>query len=101
MGFKAKAGNFIDKVFGKDIVVEVNGVAYSNFLSVEVNRSLETVANEFTVIGTVEKLEDFPISLGDDVVILFHEVSILDGYIETVSSEYSNDGHTVTISGRD
>jgi prophage tail gpP-like protein len=69
MGFKTKAGNFINKVFGKDIVVEVNGVAYSNFLSVDVNRSLETIANEFTVIGTVEKLEDFPIALGDDVVI--------------------------------
>ena len=101
MGFKTKAGNFINKVFGKDIVVEVNGVAYSNFLSVDVNRSLETIANEFTVIGTVEKLEDFPIVLGDDVVILFHEVSILDGYVEIISSEYSNDGHTVTISGRD
>jgi prophage tail gpP-like protein len=101
MGFKTKAGNFIDKVFGKDIVVEVDGIAYSNFLSVSVTRSLETIANEFTVTGTVEKLEDFQISLGDDVVILFHEVSILDGYVESISSEYSNNGHTVTISGRD
>jgi prophage tail gpP-like protein len=101
MGFKTKASNFIDKVFGKDIVVEINGVAYSNFLSVNVSRSLETVCNEFEFSGTVEKLEDFPISLGDSAVIFFHGVSVVDGYVETIVSQYSNDGHTVAVSGRD
>tara|TARA_R100000951_G_scaffold115745_1_gene124890 strand:- start:416 stop:1612 length:1197 start_codon:yes stop_codon:yes gene_type:complete len=101
MGFKTNAGSFIDNVFGKDIVIEVNGVAYSNFLSVQVSRSLETMANKFTVSGTVEKLEDFPISMGQNIVIFFHEISVLDGYVESIVSDYGNGGHFVTISGRD
>lgn len=101
MGFKINTDSVIDSVFGKDIVIEVDGVSYSNFLFVHVTRSIETIANQFAVSGTVEKLEDFPISVGQDIVIFFHQVSVLDGYVESISSEYSNDGHTVTISGRD
>lgn len=83
------------------VILEVNNTPYTNFKSISVTRSMETLSSSFTAVATIDNFRSFPIKLGSKVRILIDGIPVLTGFIENLSPYYDNSIHEVTISGRD
>jgi len=49
------------------VIVEINGIPYQNFKSVNVTRSIDAITGTFEVVATINNFDDFPIRLQDQV----------------------------------
>lgn len=83
------------------IILEVNGIPYNNFLSAEIEVRLDVLCNSFSFTASRNMDEALPFSVGDDCRVFVNSVLVLTGSIELLSIKYSNDKHTIEISGRD
>lgn len=78
----------------------VNGTPYTDFVSASATVSLETLANDFNF--TASAVNGFPpLRQGDAVEIIVDSTKVLTGYIDEVSGQDQEGGHTVAYTGRD
>lgn len=83
------------------IILEVEGKPYTNFLSANVSRSMETLSGTFEFIATIDNFNNFPIKLQDPVRVLIDDIPILTGFVEMVEPSYTNNSHQIRLAGRD
>lgn len=83
--------------------VLVNGSAYGGWTSIEVTRSLDTMAGGFS-IGTTERWPgqpaDWPVQTGDAVKIMESGELLLTGWVDVVEPREDNASHEIAIHGR-
>src|SRR5574343_432371 len=83
------------------ITLEINGTRYIDFLSINVERSIENVYGTFNFMATFGINDPFPIKVGDSCKILVNETAIITGFVELIDINYSSSQHTVSCQGRD
>lgn len=93
------------------ISLRLNGQAFSNFTSVSVSNSLQSISGKFTFTATDDNQGTFPFSAGDKVQVLISEivlpgepeslVGVANGFIDRIAINYTKNNHTLRISGRD
>ena len=83
------------------ISIKLNGIDYVNFEDAEVFRSMETASGAFRFTSSADGNNLFPIKIRDKVDISVDGTKVIDGYIETINSEYSATEHSITVTGRD
>lgn len=81
--------------------VKIKGVTYDRFISYRISRSVEHLSGEFDLSLTNEGYNGLPFHRGDEIVIYVNTTPILTGWIEKLDVSYSNEAHTIQISGRD
>lgn len=83
------------------ITLELSGVRFTNFLSINVERSIENVYGTFNFRATFAKELGFPIKRRQPCRVLVNETPIITGFVEVIDIQYGADSHTVTIRGAD
>jgi prophage tail gpP-like protein len=82
------------------ITVQLNGVNYTNFTSINVTKNIESVSGSFAFSSTADSQNLFPIRMGDLVKIYVDGEKILTGYVEKLSVNYDDTSHSIEASGR-
>ena len=82
------------------ITIRINNSIYSNFKSINVALSMETLSGAFDAVATIDQFSNFPIKIGDNVEILVNDQKVLTGFIEELEPRYSADSHEISLSGR-
>jgi prophage tail gpP-like protein len=83
------------------ITLEINGVNYTNFLSINVERSIENVFGTFNFTATYAVGQDFPIKRGSSCRVLVNNTPIITGFVEKINIKYGASDHTISCQGRD
>lgn len=83
------------------ILLRLNGENYTNFDSVAVFRSMETVSGAFSFSSSANNDNLFPVKKGDAVQVIVDGIQVINGHVERVSVNYSDSDHKITITGRD
>ena len=87
------------------ISLRLNGEAFDNFISISVSNSLQSLSGKFSFTATEDNTATFPFAAGDRVQVLLQEldflVGIANGFIDSISINYSKNSHTLRITGRD
>lgn len=82
------------------LAISINGVPYQNFISASVNASVGTLVRAFSFVSTADVDNNFPVKVGDRVIITADGIQILDGYIESIEINYNDLSHDIQVSGR-
>lgn len=84
------------------ISLNVNGKSYSDWTSIEVERSLDNFPAQFSFSSTFDNsnVRKFPIKEGDFCEVSLNGDIIITGYVEIITGRYNSTSHTVNISGR-
>jgi len=96
-----KSVNFLRNKTESDFTIIINGKAYSNFLSIEVDMSMETLTNSFKITLASENAKSVPFSEDDEIIIYLKNTPILTGTIEILTSTSSISNRSTKIQGRD
>jgi len=102
------------------IVLEVNGIQYTNFSNIEIESAMDTLSGTFKFAtltvnpGTGDLATDFdkvffnssdafplPIKIEEPCKIIVDDQTILTGFIDAISSSYTKENHILTIQGAD
>jgi len=83
------------------MILEVNGVAYSDFTSISVNRRLDALCAQFSFEAVRIGNTPLPFKGGEACRILDEGDLILTGNIERLDVNYAVGSHNITLSGRD
>lgn len=88
------------------IQLRVRGVDYSQFDSISVSRSLDSIAGNFELTAVASNTngvsaKSYPFSIGDSCQILVDGQIQLTGYLEAVNISHSSSEHSVSFYGRD
>ena len=87
-----------------DVTLTVNGTAHAGWTSVEVVRSIETIAGTFS-LGLTERWpgasENRPVLPGDACTVEIGGDVVITGYVDDVEPSYSAASHEITVRGRD
>ena len=81
------------------IVLEINGIAYDNFISFGIQRSLDTISGRFSVTASVNEMSDWPIKVGSSSRILVDGKPFITGQIDEISVGHSVNAHTIKLTG--
>ena len=87
-----------------DVILIVGGRKYGGWKEIEVVRSIETLANGFSLTAAAKEDgsgADFQFRAGAACSIAIGTEKLFDGWVEQVKPEYSDTGHSITVSGRD
>jgi prophage tail gpP-like protein len=88
---------------GPGFTVLINGGAYGGWTSIEVTKSLDTMAGGFD-IGTTERWPgqpaDWPVQTGDAVQIMESGELLLTGWVDVVGPREDASSHEIRVSGR-
>lgn len=79
----------------------VNGQPFEDFTRASVQKSVESMAGEFSFLATWDDGQPFPIPRAASVQIYIDDQQIIDGYVERINPQISVGGSSVEISGRD
>jgi prophage tail gpP-like protein len=84
----------------------VGGKVYDHWKTIEVTRSLKTIAGEFTLSVTESKRQDgqivsWIIQYNDRCRLQIDGIDVVSGHIKTYKVKHNATTHTVTITGRD
>lgn len=82
------------------ILLEVNGVQYTNFESASVAFSMDTFAREFRFTATASEGKPLPFKGGEACRIFIDEDQVLNGFIDIVDIDYDSESHNIEILGR-
>lgn len=89
----------------EDLILEVNGIPYRNFVSGTVFKTLDKISGVYSFNTVTDDFKNFSIRLGDRVRVLVkgrtNEFSVLNGFMEAMQSSYTNDSNNLELSGRD
>lgn len=84
----------------REIRLEVNGMDYTGWEEITVNKSIEAVSGKYSL--KVSDLPDkFPIRPGDACKLFLNGKKIMDGYVDTAEADINSEDHSITITGRD
>lgn len=83
-----------------ELLLEVNGVQYSNFETADVSLQMDTVADTFNFTAISTEKNPLPFKLNDSCVISADGQKILTGFIESISVDYDSSSHSIALSGR-
>jgi prophage tail gpP-like protein len=83
------------------ITLEVNGIEYSNFDSIEVGQSLDAVSGTFRFVAFTDGTNPFPFAIDDPCRVLVDETPVITGFIDKNEIEYDDKSHAIIIQGRD
>lgn len=83
------------------ITLEIEGVRYTNFLSLGVERSIENVYGTFNFTATYAPSLGFPIKRRSSCRVMVNQTPIITGFVESIDIQYSSDSHTVSVRGSD
>ncbi len=87
------------------ILLRVNGEDFNNFIDMSVSNSLQALSGKFEFTATSDDQGNFPFTVGDKAQVLIKEldflVGIANGFIDTITIDYSKNTHTLRVSGRD
>lgn len=87
-----------------EIKLETDNGIYTGWENITISRSLEQMANTFS-LGVTEKnaasLHAQPIHLDSACRVLYGGKPLISGTVEDTDPSYSDDSHTITLSGRD
>ncbi|WP_251976711.1 phage baseplate assembly protein [Salinicola avicenniae] len=87
-----------------ELELTVNGGIYGGWESVEISRSVETVAGGFR-IGVTDRwqgqAQPWPIRRGDACRLAINGAVVIEGYVDKVSPALAGDRRVLTITGRD
>ncbi len=84
-----------------EIEVSINGESYSLFESISLSRSLDNATGSFSIIASSGDPDSFPVNRGDVISITVNSIPKLYGFIDDVEESGDNEGHIVTLTGRD
>lgn len=82
------------------LLIEVNGVQYSNFESANVSLNLDTISGTFNFSAVSTKNNSLPFKQDDECAIYVNEEKVLSGFIEIMSVAYDSNSHSIDLSGR-
>lgn len=83
------------------ITISIDGITYDGFKEVNIFRSLETLASEFSFTASIQNPAEFPIKLNSACKVYINNVQVVEGYIESISCQTASASHSITIAGRD
>jgi len=87
-----------------DVTLRIDGSIFGGWQQVNIDRGIEQIAGSFS-IGLTEKWpgQNVPREIlpGASCAVLINSDIVITGYVDTVSSNLSESGHTLTITGRD
>lgn len=84
-----------------NVYLEVNGIRYEGWKSLEVYRAIDTIAGEFNFTTSSQNPISYPIKAGDKCSIFIDNHQVIDGFVENLEISYSASSHDITLSGRD
>ena len=82
------------------LLLEVNGVQYSNFEAATVSLQLDAISGMFDFTAVSTEKDPLPFSLDDSCSIKADGVKILTGFIENIDVDYDSNSHSISIAGR-
>lgn len=88
------------------IKLEINGVPFTNFLSLSVTRSMENFSGSFNFKASNADRQRFPIRKGSACKITYYNSKgaptvLLTGFVEVITPSIDDSNHDITIQGRD
>ena len=84
-----------------EVLLQVNGQRYSNFKSLTVFKSMESISGDFSFSAAIIDIKEFPIKLGDECIVIINTNPVITGFVEDIDISFDNVSHNVIISGRD
>ncbi|MGY3910740.1 phage baseplate assembly protein [Aeromonas piscicola] len=85
-----------------NVALRVAGQRYSGWLSVDISRSLESLAGEFSVGAVLESTAPFPaIVRGQEVLVEIEGQRVISGWVRKTVNKITGEELTLTITGRD
>jgi prophage tail gpP-like protein len=91
-----------------NIFLEINGIRYEGWTSVNVSKSIENLSGQFSFESSVrevflnnERFIENPIKAQDEARIFIDDNVIITGTVEALNISYSKDNHGISVSGRD
>lgn len=83
------------------MMLEVNGVRYTNFVSANVEIRLDALSNTFSFEAVAPQGQPLPFKGGESCTIYVDDEKVLTGHIEVVAVSYDSGQHSINVSGRD
>ena len=85
-----------------DIQVFINGQRFVEFVSISIDRSLESLCATFNMSTTFNFAEDdLPFPLGSVIQIKCNKVKVFTGFVENIGISLADNEYTISLSGRD
>lgn len=90
-----------------NVTMEINGVPYTGFTQMRVTKSAIDFCGRFSFMtvggnfSTANIVSEFPIKVGQSCKIAIDDETIINGFVETLNINYSENNHTIRVSGRD
>lgn len=85
-----------------EVVLRLAGNRYSGWLSVDVSRSLDSLAGEFTVGAVMESTATMPAILrGQEVLVEIEGQRVLSGWVRKTTGKINGEELTLSVTGRD
>jgi len=83
------------------IYLEVNGVKYDGFKSLNYRKSIEELSGTFNFVATCDQKDTLPFIGQERCRIVLGDKPLITGFIETLKYQYTDIDHSVLIKGRD
>jgi len=85
-----------------DIKVTINGQEFVEFVSISIDRSLESLCATFNMSTTFNFSEDeLPFPLGSVIQIKCNNIKVFTGFVENIGINLADNEYTISLSGRD
>lgn len=81
--------------------LEVNGIEYKDFITLETQLRLDALSNTFTFEAAVPGVSQLSFKKGDPVRVIVDGEPVVTGFVEIIAGGYDPESHSVTIQGRD
>jgi len=83
------------------MMLEVNGVQYTDFVSGNCEIHLDALSNSFNFETVMTDGQALPFKGGEACKVIVDGETVLTGFIEVIDVDYDGESHSVSISGRD
>lgn len=83
------------------IILAANGIQYSQFSEISVQKSLAAIGGSFEFVCASDDLTGFPVPVYSNAVCSVDGVNIITGYVTKIITSYDTSSHTVNIIGTD
>lgn len=83
------------------MILEVNGVQYTNFTTASCELRLDALSNTFRFGAVAPNGQPLPFKGGEACKVIVEGETVLTGFIEVVAVDYDGSNHNITVSGRD
>ena len=83
------------------ISLEINGLKYDHFTSIQVKRCYDAVPSDFSFTATTDPTDvtKFPILIGDICQVLVDDTTFITGFIDEITVTHSKSNHNINVKG--